>query len=183
MLPHEFGKYGFGYKPFGQPEKPRVFVSYHHENDQWYYDRFNELFSNVYDILTDRSVDRNIRSDDAEYQMRRIREDYITGSSLTIVLCGVESYKRKFIDWEICATLNKQHALLGINLPTNLANRDGMFVVPARLHDNIESGYAGWMLWSEVPSELAQNLNAAKSKASETRLIQNGRDTMNRNLI
>ncbi len=182
MLSRGFGNHSFGVGPFGQPEKPRVFVSYHHENDQWYYDRFNQLFNDVYDILTDTSVDRKIGSEDPEYQMRRIREDYITGSSLTVVLCGSESYKRKFIDWEICATLNKEHALLCINLPTNRANQNGKFVVPDRLHDNVESGYAGWMQWTEDPSILSQGIEAAKNRSRQGRLIQNGRETTKKNL-
>ena len=177
-----FGKYGFGYQPFGQPTKPRVFVSYHHANDQWYYNRFSELFSNSYDILYDSSVNRKIDSDDVEYQIRRIREDYITGTSITIVLCGVETYKRKFVDWEICATLNKQHALLGINLPTNPANYNGKYVVPARLHENIQSGFAGWIQWDENPSYIATAIAGAREKAKTTSLICNGNPTMERNL-
>ena len=164
-----------------KPPKPKVFISYHHDNDQWDYDRFSELFSNSYDILYDSSVDRNIRSDDAEYQMRRIREEYITGTSITIVLCGKETYKRKFVDWEICTTLNKEHALLGINLPDNPMTNNGKYVVPARLHDNIQSGFAGWMQWSNDPKVVAQVIDSAREKAKNTSLIHNSRQTMKRN--
>jgi len=176
-----FGKYGFGYEPFGQPTKPRVFVSYHHANDQLYYNRFSQLFSNSYDILYDASVDRKIDSENAEYQIRRIREEYITGTSVTIVLCGAETYKRKFVDWEICATLNKQHALLGINLPTNPQNHNGKYVVSARLHENIQSGFAGWMQWDESPSVIITAITEAREKAKTTSLIRNSSPTMKRN--
>lgn len=177
-----FGNYNFGNQPFGQPVKPRVFVSYHHENDQWDYDKFSKLFSDTYDIITDTSVDRNIESEDTEYQMRRIREDYIKGSSITIVLCGKESYKRKFIDWEICATLNKEHGLLGIILPDNKADTDGKYIVPGRLHDNIQSGYAHWIHWTENPTELVTAIQWARELSKKTTLIKNSRDTMKRNL-
>ena len=83
----------------------KVFVSYHHDLDQAYYDRFSALFCGVYDILQDRSLDRRIGSEEAEYVMRRIREDYLRGSSVTIVLCGRETPWRKYVDWEICAVI------------------------------------------------------------------------------
>lgn len=177
-----FGNLNFGNPPFGQPVKPRVFVSYHHENDQWDYDKFSRLFSDTYDMITDTSVDRNIESHDTEYQMRRIREDYIKGSSVTVVLCGKESYKRKFIDWEICATLNKEHGLLGIILPDNKAGYDGKYSVPGRLHDNIQSGYAHWFHWTDNPTELVTAIQLARDLSKKTTLIRNGRDTMKRNL-
>ncbi len=159
--------------------KPKVFVSYHHANDQWDYDKFSSLFSDRYDVLNDSSLDRKIDSDDAEYQIRRIREEYITGTSITIVLCGKETFKRKFIDWEICATLNKEHALLGINLPDNPVTVNGTYIVPDRLHDNIQSGYARWMLWSDDPQTVAQAISNALN--SQKHLIDNSRETLQRN--
>lgn len=177
------GCYGFGESSFGygQAVKPKVFVSYHHKNDQWDYDKFTELFNENYDIITDTSVDRKIKSDDSEYQMRRIREDYITGSSVTVVLCGKESYKRKFIDWEICATLNKEHGLLGIILPDNPADLTGKYAVPGRLHDNIQSDYAHWIHWTDNPSELITAIQWARELSNKTSLLDNSRDTMKRN--
>src|SRR6266404_4514905 len=41
-------------------EMPGLFVSYQHRCDQWYYNRFSELFSGVYDLFRDTSVDREI---------------------------------------------------------------------------------------------------------------------------
>jgi hypothetical protein len=176
-----YDSFNFSKYPFVQPTKSCVFVSYHHENDQWDYDKFTELFSTNYDIVTDTSVDRKIKSYDSEYQMRRIREDYITGSSITIVLCGKESYKRKFIDWEICATLNKNHALLGIILPDNPITQNGKHLVSARLYDNIESGYAHWIQWTDSPTELVTAIQWSRSLSKKTSLIVNNRDTMKRN--
>ena len=34
----------------------KVFVSYHHQNDQGYRDRFERMFADVYDIMDSRSV-------------------------------------------------------------------------------------------------------------------------------
>jgi len=46
------------------------------------------------DIFTDKSLERRIDSEDADYLRRTIRENNISGSSLTIVLCGAETWKR-----------------------------------------------------------------------------------------
>src|SRR5207248_1595735 len=83
-----------------------IFVSYHHQADQYYYNQFASVFSNTYRVIQDNSLRYGINSDDAEYVMRRIREEYLTGTSCTIVLCGKETHLRKFVDWEIKATLD-----------------------------------------------------------------------------
>ncbi|HOP81030.1 MAG TPA: TIR domain-containing protein, partial [Armatimonadota bacterium] len=130
--------------------KRKVFVSYHHGNDQYWYDRFSGLFSDTYDIVYNKSLERRIDSDDPAYVDRRIRENYIVGTSITIVLCGAETWKRKYVDWEIYATLYCEHALLGICLPTALDTGNGKRA-PDRFVENWKTGYAHWMHWSEDP--------------------------------
>lgn len=164
----------------GLSQKPRVFVSYHHENDQDGYNRFTRLFANAYDIVTDSSLDRRIDSDDAEYVERRIRENYIKGTSLTVVLCGRETWKRRYVDWEICATLYLKHALLGICLPSHIPNQNGNYSVPSRLHQNIESGYAAWTGWTDNPTAFASAMNQARLKASQTSMIVNSAKKLGR---
>src|SRR5882724_3917505 len=58
-----------------KPVKPKVFVSYHHKNDQFWYDQFSELFTDSYELFTDTSIGRKIDSDDPIYLSRKIRED------------------------------------------------------------------------------------------------------------
>jgi MTH538 TIR-like domain (DUF1863) len=128
----------------------KIFISYHHSNDQPYYNEFSRLFSDSYASVQDNSLDRLIDSDDPDYVMRRIREKYISGTSCTIVLCGAESPSRKYVDWEIKATLDKQHGLIGVNLPSNPTNANGLVFVPVRLHDNIQSGYGLWIQWTDL---------------------------------
>lgn len=127
-----------------------IFVSYHHALDQAYYDAFSHLFSDIYGIIRDHSLDRTLDTDDPEYVIRRSRERYISGSSCTIVLCGPQTPLRKYVDWEIKATLDAEHGLIGINLPHNPRNQFGRVVVPSRLHDNINSGYAVWLQWAAI---------------------------------
>lgn len=166
----------------GLSQKPRVFVSYHHDNDQNGYSSFTRLFDHAYDIVTDSSLDRKIDSDDAEYVERRIREKHIKGTSLTIVLCGRETWKRKYVDWEICATLYLKHALLGICLPSHVPDPNGKYSVPKRLHQNIERGYAHWIGWTNDPTAFASAMNQARLTAGKTSLIANGEPKMGRNL-
>ena len=160
--------------------KPKVFVSYHHQRDQWYYDQFSTLFADGYNIITDKSIERSIGSDDVDYQQQVIREEHITGSSITIVLCGAETWKRRWVDWEIDMTLTKEHALLGICLPTNPRDINGKFTVPDRLHANIVSGYAHFIQWTEDPSVIRLAIENARNRAKQTRLIANSAPRMER---
>ena len=180
-----YGNYNPAHRPFGLsplsiPPRSKVFVSYHHQRDQAYYDRFASLFAGGYEIITDTSVDRRIGSDSVDYQQQVIREQHITGSSITVVLCGAETWKRRWVDWEIHMTLNKQHALLGICLPTNPKDINGKVTVPARLHANIVSGYAHFIHWTEDPNVLQAAIDAAKEKARWTRNIDNSAPRMER---
>lgn len=155
--------------------KRRIFVSYHHGNDRPYYDNLSQFFSASYDVIQDNSVDRNIDSTNTDYIIRNIRENYISGTSCTIVLCGAQTPWRKFVDWEIKATLDKNHGLIGINLPTN-PNQQGKYTVPDRLHDNIISGYALWIQWADLnagPQYLVSKIEEANAKSRS--LINNSR--------
>src|SRR5438094_9939269 len=118
--------------------KRKVFVSYHHGGDQHYYDEFAKYFSDTYDVISDTSLARMIDSDDVDYVIRQIREKYITGSSCNIVLCGLQTRFRKFVDWEINATLDRNHGLIGVKLPT-LPVVNNTCPKPDRLKDNIDS--------------------------------------------
>ncbi len=154
-------------------------TSYHHGGDQWYCNEFSRIFSDTYEVVQDSSLDRAIDSDDPEYVMRRIRENNITGTSCTIVLCGAHTPQRKYVDWEIKATLDKCHGLIGINLPSSITNNNGV-IVPNRFNDNYHSGYAVWLQWQELtPHAIAQAIELANSRPST--LINNSRQMHRRN--
>jgi hypothetical protein len=165
----------------GSMVKRKVFISYHHDLDQFYYDEFSRFFSSDYDAVQDRSLARAVDSDNPEYVMRRIRENHITGTSATIVLCGADTPKRKYVDWEIKATLDKCHGLIGIMLP-NVVVQEGKFIVPDRFHDNAESGYAVLTTWSALandPGSLSTLVEDANSRSYN--LINNSRPMKQRN--
>src|SRR5439155_19054437 len=98
-------------------KRPRIFVSYQHSSDQYYYNLLSQTFHDAYETIYDNSLRDEIDSDDNDYIIQRIRDEFITGTSCTIVLVGPTSYQRKYLDWEIKATLDKEHGIIGIQLP------------------------------------------------------------------
>jgi len=166
--------------------KRKVFISFHHANDQQAYNIFKRLFSDKYEVFEDHSLNNQlINSQIAEDIERGIRERFIKGSSITIVLCGSETHKRKYVDWEINSTLNYEHALLGIALPSAIRTTDNKVIVPPRLHHNVVSGYAHFEHWENCANS-ADSLNMAIEfallNAKEKSALDNSHPKMHRNL-
>lgn len=162
--------------------RPKVFVSYHHKEDQWWCDEFRKAFSKDLRVFTDRSLGERIRSDDPEYVNRTIREDRIVGSSVTVVLCGPETWKRKYVDWEIRSTLYHKKGLVGIILPTARLNDRNERIVPDRLLDNWRTGFAYAIDWTTDPEAIRSALKEARRRARvQSNLIVNSRPKMTRN--
>ncbi len=161
--------------------KRKVFVSYHHGNDQGYADSVKQLASD-YEIFTDCSLDRAINSDNTDYVQWAINEKNLKGTSVTIVLCGAETYKRKYVDWEIYHTLERGHGLLGLKLPDTSLGSQGGILVPDRFYDNYSSSYAVWSTdWSN-PSVLKSLIEQAYNNSQNfSRLLNNSREKMTRN--
>ena len=121
-----------------------IFLSYYHSQDQRYKERFIQMMG---DNIIDKSVnlgdiiDNNIPT---EAVLQRIREDYIAQVSVTLVLIGPCTWQRKYVDWEIGASLrdaqtNKRCGLLGILLPEHLDFQKPQYapqLIPPRLADN-----------------------------------------------
>ena len=173
------------YNLFGSSQqlvKRKVFVSYYHGGDQVYYDAFSKAFCDTYDVITDNSLERRVDSEDVNYVMRRIREGYIAGSSCTIVLVGKDTQGRKYVDWEIKATLEKDHGLIGVRLPTAPITPQNTVIVPDRLHDNVQSGYALWLTWQQITAGAqACTQFIEQANARDKKLIVNTRERRLRN--
>jgi hypothetical protein len=160
--------------------KRKIFVSYHHRGDQTYYDAFVKAFADSYEVFSDNSLERAYESDDVDYVRWQIRQNDITGSSCTIVLCGAKTQGRKYVDWEIKATLDKQHGLIGIGLPTAQRTATGTLLVPDRFADDYASGHAQWLLWEHLSAaKLKETIEAAVGASA--RLIRNDRAMRQRN--
>lgn len=101
---------------------------------------------------------------------------------ITVVLVGSETWKRKHVDWEIYATLAKKHALLGIVLPTHSKNHLGEIIVPDRLLDNVASGFASWIHWSNDATTVSNAVTHARQLAKTPARIVNSRQQLGRNL-
>lgn len=104
--------------------KHKVFISYHHNNDQYYKNELSS-FSLKHEIFGDVSVNVGGISDQLTDQQIRtiIRDDYLADSSVTIVLVGTETRLRKHVDWELYSSMyngakNKKSGILVVNLPT-----------------------------------------------------------------
>ena len=150
----------------------KVFVSYHHENDQSYRDRFETLFGEHFDIMVSKSVQigdlgSNLKD---ETIRQKIRDEYLRDSTVTVVLIGTETWKRKHVDWEIGASIrrtnyNPRSGLLGIYLPTyeqrDFFGRYDQSRIPKRLSDNVKCGYASVYPWSENPNTVQDWIHTA----------------------
>ena len=156
--------------------KRKIFVSYHHGGDRPYYDAFSRTFCDQYDVVDDNSPERRIDSDDVDYVRRRLSESHIGGSSCTIVLIGLQTWGRKYVDWEMDVTLQKEHGLIGVLLPPTGG------IVPPRLQDNVQTGYAPLYWWSQITASidaLKHCIEAANAKPKY--LINNRRERRYRN--
>ena len=100
----------------------KVFISYHHK-DQEYKDSLVK-WGERNKIFVDRSVDTGDISDELSDESIRVkmRDDYLRDSTVTILLVGKETRRRKHFDWEIYSSMydgpvNKRSGLVVINLP------------------------------------------------------------------
>lgn len=152
-------------------KRHKVFVSYHHANDQHYREQFELLFNNVYDIMVSKSVqigeiDPNLP---AERVRQIIRDQYIRDASVTVVLIGAETWKRKHVDWEIGASIrdtmhNPRTGLIGIFLPSYPLSSGNTFnkcTIPPRLYDNWKNGFAKLYNWNTNPNIMQQWIHEA----------------------
>lgn len=108
----------------GKAIRHKCFVSYHHEDQ----DEAEKFIEDFHDVFIARAVgvsdeDDFIDSDKPQYVLRRIRELYLTDSTVTIVLVGKCTWARRYVDWEIASTLrddpnNGRSGLIGITLPS-----------------------------------------------------------------
>lgn len=109
--------------------KHKVFISYHHANDQLYKEAL-QRFNEEYEIFIDGSVEMGEIPEDWDAQKIReyIRDEHLKDTTVTILLVGTETKNRKHVDWELYSSMyngkrNKRSGILVINLPsTNCSN-------------------------------------------------------------
>lgn len=125
-----------------------IFLSFHQADEleaNIWCRRFGDYFKDIRTLGLDELGDEfaeHIKSGDSDYVMRRIREDKIAGTSCTVVLIGKCTWARRYIDWEIAATLRNftdsaRGGLIGVQLPS--AETHGWTTLPPRLLLNVTS--------------------------------------------
>ena len=99
----------------------RVFISYYHK-DQFYKNKLVKL-SNKHNLFIDGSVNTNdIDSTLPDKTIRqKIRDEYLRDTTVTIVLVGKDTDRRKHVDWEIYSSMinskkNKRSGIVVIYL-------------------------------------------------------------------
>ncbi|EKN4693283.1 TIR domain-containing protein [Yersinia ruckeri] len=104
--------------------KHKVFISYHHANDQGYKNAL-ETMNDEHQIFINRSVSLGDIDEDEEPQKIReiIRDKYLRDTTVLILLVGTETKNRKHVDWEVFSsmrdsTINKKSGILVVNLPS-----------------------------------------------------------------
>ncbi|MBD9489933.1 TIR domain-containing protein [Ensifer sp. ENS11] len=160
----------------------KVFISYHHANDQWAKNQLQQ-WADQYGLFIDVSVDTNDINDNlpTESTRRIIRDDYLRDSSVTVVLVGTETRGRKHVDWEIYSSMydgavNKQSGVLVVQLPsTNPAywtaahEVEKAAVYPDCTSWSTISDRAGYeRRYPYLPTRIIDNLLAPKAKVSVT---------------
>jgi hypothetical protein len=160
----------------------KVFISYHHA-DQKEVDDFISKFDDDKNILISRALgmaDDIINSTDSDYIMRRIRQLYLEDSTVTIVLMGKCTWARRYIDWEIQASLRNgetvtPNGLLGIKLKSF----DQYY--PERLNNNLKGKddvecYARVINYPSDAAELEKWIeDAFNARTTRARYIKNPR--------
>jgi hypothetical protein len=174
----------------------KVFISYHHANDQYYKNELLRL-NKINQMFIGGSVDTGDISDDLDDQAirQKIRDEYLRDTTVTILLVGTGTKNRKHVDWELYSSMfdgkvNKKSAMIVIMLPSTgctnhiVAHGDKE---KQRLYPNISS----WMTidysrteyercYPYLPDRIIDNLMGKKAKISVTNwnIIANDPDAL-----
>lgn len=164
----------------------KCFISYHHADQAWV-DHLVRTFDHGANAFIARGLGQEmpgdvVNSNDTDYVLRRIRELYIADSTVTIVFIGAQTWSRRYVDWEIEASLkttmlSNANGLLGIKLPTA-----GEF--PPRFNDNLlQKGaadcYARHMPYPQSEATLLAAIEEAYAhRTTHAHLIDNSRTRM-----
>ena len=172
-----------------QIPRHKVFVSFHHKQDQKYKDRFVQMMGKD---MVDKSVSTgDIKNLNGEATLQRIREDYISDATVTIVLIGCCTWKRKHVDWEIGASLrdtekNPGCGLLGIWLPEHPDFGKKCYdphLIPPRLADNCgeKAPYARVYNWTDQTARILEWIHRAYLRRKKPPYPNNGRHPFGKN--
>jgi hypothetical protein len=177
---YEGGYFKWEFKLPLNETRRKTFVSYYHHDNQDDRTRFENLFG---DLIVSKSVEYgDIDSDNSdEYIKQLIQKDYLSDTTVLVVLIGPKTKCRKHVDWEISGSISTRiggnSGLIGILLLShpdygadkkyNSAN------LPKRLAANLESGYAKLYDWTDDRAIMQQWIENAFKGKSDTEKIRN----------
>lgn len=175
--------------PFLPPTRRKVFISYH-EADTTAVEDFIKAFGPEGEgVFTHKAVGLFgqgdfVDSTDPKYVMQRIREKYLEDSTVTIVLLGHCTHSRRYVDWELKASLTQPalglpNGVMGIVLPSLGAEAH----LPDRFQENWAQGHNNCYatLWQYPTSGAVLRTwieDAYAARASRGHLIVNSREMM-----
>ena len=125
----------------------KVFISYHHGNDQYYKEKLLELNHSL-GMFWDRSVGDGDIDDrlPPDTIRRKIRDKWLRDSTVTVLLVGTETRYRKHVDWELKSSMingpiNKRSGILVITLPNTHSSQMTFnnSLVPSTIFANIST--------------------------------------------
>ena len=157
----------------------KVFVSYHHETDQGCKGDLVAM-ARQHNVFIDKSVDTGDIDDSLSDERIReiIRDGYLRDSTVTIVLVGKETKRRKHVDWEIYSSMfdgnvNKKSGILVVNLPgtsdyfTAPRQPEKVFVYPDIKNWTSVSARAEYeRRYPSMPTRIIDNLLEPEAKIS-----------------
>jgi hypothetical protein len=177
---YEDGCFKWSYKLPLNNTKRKTFVSYYHKDDQDSRTKFENLFG---DLIVSKSVeDGDIDSDNSdEYIKQLIQKEYLSDTTVLVVLIGPKTKCRKHVDWEISGAISSRvggnSGLVGILLPNHPDYGEGKNYnsvnIPKRLAANLDSGYAKLYDWTDDRIKMQQYIENAFNGKSETEKIRN----------
>ena len=158
----------------------KCFISYN-AADKAAVDEFCEKFSGSFIRRGLKMEDDIIDSTNTDYVMQRIRSLYLEDSTVTIVLIGKCTWARRFVDWEVQASLRNPsdgypNGVVAIQLWDSYTN------LPSRVNSNVDSGYSKFYK-HPTSSTLLENMidEAYKTRFNKQHLIVNPRDRFSYN--
>lgn len=168
----------------------KVFVSYFHADQ----DEVNKFVADFGDVFIPKTVgvkdgDFDFDSNDPQYIMRKIREQKLQDSTVTIVLIGNCTHSRRYVDWEIKASLQQGQSLPNGLIAINLPYMGSTGNLPPRLANNIERdgnnndvGYGRYYKYPSSKEELRRWIeDAHNERTSRNSEIHNTNDMMKYN--
>ena len=169
--------------------KRKVFISFF-QKDRAEVDAFIDRWATREGVFIPKALgvsynDDIIDSNNPEYVMAQIRAKYLGDSTVTVVLLGTCTHSRRYVDWEIKASLTQgedpPNGLIGILLPL----RKSAYLPPRFMNNwNAEHRdcYARYYCAPSAADELGRWIeDAFQARTARAKLIKNSQEMMKNN--